>query len=106
MCLIFRYTESIALTLQCLDKKNFRYDGHSDTTASTPNTSAPTTPTLSYSVPAIQFTYNPSIYNFRNTPISLTRKGSHCSATSGWKGGLPSVPEADVYVGVEVGEDR
>lgn len=97
-------------------KKNFRYarsdDSHSDsgsvhTVSSTPNTSMPTTPTLGYSVPTIQLTYNPSIYDHRNLPVSLCRKGSHCSATSGWKGvGLPTVSETDRYLEVDVGEHR
>lgn len=96
-------------------KKNFRYarsdDSHSDsssihTVSSTPNTSTPTTPTLGCSVPTIQFTYNPSIYDCRNLQVSLFRKGSHCTATSGWKGvGLPTVSETDRYLEVEVSDN-
>lgn len=98
----------------CADKKNFRYarldECHSDsscTVSSTPNSSAPTTPTLGCTVPTIQFTYNPSIYDYRHIPLSLTRKASHCGATSGWKGvGLPTVSEAEGYLEVEIGNDR
>jgi len=95
-------------------KKNFRYarldECHSDsssTVTSTPNSSAPTTPTLGCTVPTIQFTYNPSIYDYRHIPLSLSRKSSHCGATSGWKGvGLPTVSEADGYLEVEIRGDR
>ncbi|KAF8470874.1 hypothetical protein BDZ91DRAFT_791832 [Kalaharituber pfeilii] len=100
-------------------KKNFRYarsdEARSDvsslyTSGSTPNTSTPTTPTLGYSIPTIQLPYNPSIYDYRNshtfTP-TLSRMGSHCSATAGWKGmGLPSVPEVEGSLGFEICEER
>jgi len=95
-------------------KKNFRYarsdDSHSDasTVSSTPNSSAPSTPTLCYSMPTIQLTTcGSSIYDYRNNPFSLSRKGSHSSATSGWKGvGLPTVSEAEGYLEVDFCEAR